>query len=589
MDPIAKLYKQKILTEATEDDINRVAKQHPDLDRDVIKSYSDNADPKPGKGSRYLDWVVKGHVNGQHAVEDAPRIKDALSDFEKHKSKLENKDINQYKHISDVENAVAPHKGVVSNTAANKESTFWEKPEHHEKIYDNGKGLKVYNTKTKEASQAIYGGGHSAGGCHTSWCTAARSDRNMYDRYEKKGENPLYQIHTPDGKVYQDEFSGDYSGGLRGADDRSVNRSDLVKEHPDLTKVPAFQGKDLSYTGKGPKLDEALHAELKKGNPHKVLAHPEAKPEHLKSIIENSHYIGDMVPSVLEHPKVDSDVISSAIKKHQYLNNDAADRIINHPKFGPEHANHIVSNLEGYSPIRERFFKSDKVKPEHIEQAIASEDNASHQYAAASPVTTDEHRVKIFNRGINKTAAMNTFKSPDLIDKHYESGLESSVASNENSSAKTIARAYDGSKYNTQDLAMHKNAPSEVISKQIANGNHEHTAALLKGQKNINTEHVDQAFAAKNILTKQAAVRHPKASGQIHETAFANPTFHGSISVSPSAKPEHLTALASSEHNFIRQNVAENKNTPKETLQTLATDQDGEVSAAATKQLKKRK
>lgn len=586
MDPIAKLYQQKILTEATNDDINRVAKQHPTLDRSVIQHYADTADIKPGKGSRYLDWLVKGHVNGTHSPEDSGRLKDALGDFEKYKGKLEKKDINQYKHVSELEDAVAPHKGIVSKTAANKESTYWENPEHHEKIYDNGKGLKVYHTKTKEASQAIYGGGHTAGGCHSSWCTAARSDRNMFERYSDGGKNPLYQIHTPDGKVYQDEFSGDYSGGLRDATDKSVSRQSLVKEHPDLAKVPAFQGKDISYTSPGPKLDEALHNEIAKGKYDDVLAHPSSKTEHINKIIETPYVDPAVIKKALGHNAADASTVSAAITKSHHAGSDISSAILNHPKFNDDHAKDIIHS-EGWTNLKGEFF-ANKAEPKHIDQAIESGSYSSLDLAARSPAATDDHREKIFEKG-QKAAAISSFKSPDLIAKHYDASLAHSVSTNPNTPSHIIEKAYNESKHGDHSLAMHANAPSSVISKHIQNAHFEHVTELLKKQKNVNSEHIDQAFARPHALIQQAAVRHPKASSKIHDAAFSNPSFHGSISVSASAKPEHLSSLASSEHEFIRQNVAENKNTPKETLQTLATDQVKDVADAATKQLKKRK
>jgi len=40
--------------------------------------------------------------------------------FETHKGKLENKDINQYKSLSDVEDAVEPHLGTTTNRQEKK-------------------------------------------------------------------------------------------------------------------------------------------------------------------------------------------------------------------------------------------------------------------------------------------------------------------------------------------------------------------------------------------------------------------------------------------------------------------------------------
>lgn len=586
MDNIGNIYKN-MLVEATGDDVNRVSKQHADIDKDIIQKYADEADPKQGKGSRYLDWLVKGHARGNHAPEDTFRLKAALTNFETHKPKLEKKDIGQYNHVSELEDAVQPHLGVLSATAAGDAKNYWGKPEHHEKIFDNGAGLQVFHTKTKEASQAIYGGGHSAGGCHTGWCTAG-STHNRFDHYSDGGKNPLYQIHTPDGKVHQDEFSGDYSGGLRDAKDLKVNRTDLVKENPDLIHVPAFQGKDISYTAPGPKLKEALHAEIKKGKHDVALNHPAVETEHLHTILDNAYNSADRAKT-LTHPKADASIVARHAE-YQSLPEDESRALFNHPHFGEDHIQKILSH--DYGSTKNALFRSDKLNRGHIEQAIASETGSNHDYAAAHPLATDEDRVHMIEtkKAAASTALMH-MKSPDLIDKHYSKGSEYSISHNQNTPSHTIARAYDtvaGGSY-SHDLAMHKNAPADVISKHIKNSSHSNAIEMLGSHKGIESSHVSDAFDHSNHLVKQAAVRHAKAGSDVHDEAFKNPSFHGSISVSKSAKPEHLHELSKSDHDFIRQNVAENKMTTKDTLTNLAADPVTEVAAAADKQLKKRK
>jgi hypothetical protein len=588
MDSIGKIYKQ-MLTEATGDDVNRVAKQHPDVDRETIQKYADEADPKQGKSSRYIDWLVKGHKAGSHAPEDTFRLHAALNNFEKYKPKLEKKDINQYKHVSELEDAVEPHLGVMSARAEGDAKTYWGKPEHHEKIFDNGNGLQVFHTKSKEASKAIYGGGHSAGGCHTSWCTAGRSDQNRFDHYSKDSKNPLYQIHTPDGKVYQDEFSGDYSGGLRNARDESVKREDLVKENPDLTKVPAFQGKDISYTGPGPKLDELLHNEIKKGKYSVALKHPDAKVEHLHAILDNDMY-GDSRDAVLDHHKTDASVLSR-VSDYENHSKETSNKLFNHPAFGEEHIQKILGH-ESYGSTKSNLFDSGKLNRSHIDQAINSGNESSITHALRHPLATDEDRVKILEKGKNRSNAMSTMQSPDLIEKHYTNADSYSATANPNTPSSIISKIYDSAKhggYDKRSAAMHRNAPPEVLSDMIKNGPYEHAKELLDTHQGITQDHVKDAFNNSHMLLKQAALRHPKAPEEIHDSAISNPSFHGSISVSTSAKPEHLDTLSGSKHDFIRENVAKNKNTSKDTLTKLSSDENSDVASAAAKQLKKRK
>lgn len=596
MNSIFEAYQSVKLEEATDDDINRVAKQYPSIDRDVIKTYSENADPKPGKGSRYIDWIVKGHSNKNHHFEDSERIKTALANFEKHKQKLDKKDINQYKTISEVEDAVAPHLGAVSKTAAMKDSTYWENPEHHEKIFDNGKGLKVYHTKTKEASQAIYGGGHTAGGTHTSWCTAGRSEQCRFDQYSKKGENPLYQIHTPDGKVYQDEFSGDWSGGLRDAADNKVQREDLVKEHPDLSKVPAFQGKDLSYSH-GKHLSDALHNEIKKGNYSTVIKHPEVKTEHINSVLENGvHMSPEDIIGALTHQKSDEQSISHAIKRLQYSN--VSDKILEHPKFNENHIQEIIKNPE-FMGIKSDLFNSNKVTHQHVRDAIESGVQSSIDPALHSHAATDEDRKEVaLNPDLkNIHSAFSSMKSPEVIHDTYnklgehKSTAESAIGDNQNSSAETLKQVYHNTKtdYLKNTIVKHKSAPVDLIDTHLKSTNEDNKVNLLKNKINASTEHLDTYKDSKNHMLKQAILLHPNASKEFHEAHIDDQSFHGAISNSVSAHPEHLAKLASSKFDFVRENVAKNKNTPKETLETLKSDANSDVATAAEKSFKKKK
>ena len=589
MDAIGKLYAQ-MLTEATGDDINRVAKQHPDVDRETIQKYADEADPKQGRGSRYIDWLVKGHKAGKHLPEDTFRLRAGLNNFETYKNRLEKKDINQYKDISEIEDAVHPHLGVLSATAASDAKTYFGKPEHHEKIFDNGAGLQVYHTKTKEASAAIYGGGWNAGGCHSSWCTAADSDRNRFDSYSESGKNPLYQIHTPDGKVYQDEFGSDsYGGGLKDAKNNSVERSDLVKEHPDLRQVPAFQGKALEYSKPGEATDNALHSEVSKGKYKKVLAHPDVKPEHINAILDKNYLDQSVLHAALKHPQSNAESLSK-LTKNPHLSDETNELIINHPSLNFEHAKEIL-DTDSHSNLKRALLGSDKATREMVDHVLAGDKMSSHFYLHSSPVATDEDRVKSIVAGHSPGSAIATMKDPELIRKHYKDSLNSHVSVNPNTPSDVIRSAYNSATdYNKHDLAKHKNAPADVIDTHIKNAWHpSNVNELFKFQKNITSDHVNTAFGNDHPLIKQVALRHPKAPAEIHDAAISNPSFHGSISVSPSARPMHLAQLSTSPHEFIRKNVAENKNTPKETLATLAQDPEQSVAASAAKQLAKRK
>lgn len=167
---------------------------------DIIDHLATHADPT--KKKTYTQWILGQYKAKNIRQEDAGRVHSVLTNFEKYKSRLANKDINQYDTINSVSQAVHPHLGLPTTR---KEETAHSIHAGRTLVHDNGQGLKVFRLEPtedgKKASQEIYGGGHELGGTHTSWCTAARSEDCMFDKYSKK--SPLYTIHTPTGNVYQ--------------------------------------------------------------------------------------------------------------------------------------------------------------------------------------------------------------------------------------------------------------------------------------------------------------------------------------------------------------------------------------------------
>ena len=91
--------------------------QHKDTS-DIVDHFADKADPTNKK--IHTQWILNQYKRSKIRQEDHPRIREALSNFETHKGKLENKDINQYKSLSDVEDAVEPHLGTTTKRQEKK-------------------------------------------------------------------------------------------------------------------------------------------------------------------------------------------------------------------------------------------------------------------------------------------------------------------------------------------------------------------------------------------------------------------------------------------------------------------------------------
>lgn len=166
----------------------------------IIQHLADHGDPTKNKS--HTQYLIGLYRNKTIRQEDTPRIHTALTDFEKYKGKLkpEEKQLTTkvYPSIASVEDKIAPHLGTM---ASKKEAQRTLDQPGHKLVHDD-KDISIYHLTDAEASKALYGGGHQRGGTGTSWCTAARSEGNMFKNYAEEG--PIHVVHRKsDGAVFQ--------------------------------------------------------------------------------------------------------------------------------------------------------------------------------------------------------------------------------------------------------------------------------------------------------------------------------------------------------------------------------------------------
>jgi len=167
---------------------------------DIVQHLADNADPTKNKA--HTQYAVGLYRNKALKQEDAPRLKSALENFDKYKGKLSPEDkqltTKNYPTVSHIEDKIAPHLGTM--TSKKQAEKTLDQPGH--KLVHEDKDIAIYHLTDKDASKNLYGGGHTRGGTGTSWCTAARSDDNMFKNYADQGK--IHVIHRKsDGAVFQ--------------------------------------------------------------------------------------------------------------------------------------------------------------------------------------------------------------------------------------------------------------------------------------------------------------------------------------------------------------------------------------------------
>lgn len=187
----------------------------------IIDHFATHADPSPKKTN--TQWIVGQYKKGHIRQEDAGRVHSALSNFERYKGKLANKDLNSYKKVSDVEDATAPHEGTF---ASKKEETRAVKHEGADLKYEDDH-ITIHHIKNEDAAKH-YGKG-------TKWCTAADSN-NMFNHYHQDG--PIHVIHH---KTEKQENGQPRKWQFHAASNQFMDEKDNEISHEDFNKIkPSF-------------------------------------------------------------------------------------------------------------------------------------------------------------------------------------------------------------------------------------------------------------------------------------------------------------------------------------------------------------
>jgi len=236
----------------------------------IIDHFANKADPTSKK--THTQWILNQYKAGKIRQEDHSRINDALSKFETHKGKLspEQRDLNRYKSLSDVEDAVKPHLGTTTKRQQKKAI----KSEGADLVHnDEKRGVTVHHIKTKQAS-CSYGAG-------TKWCTAGKTD-NTFNRDNKDG--PMFIIQHG-GRKYQFHNASGQS-----MDEKNKPVS-FWKLHPDIQKSlaksehPEIQAANLLHYN--------LHFKINDENVKNLVIHK--NPDVRGEVAQRPKYAGKLV------------------------------------------------------------------------------------------------------------------------------------------------------------------------------------------------------------------------------------------------------------------------------------------------------
>lgn len=191
-----------------------------DIPTDIINFFFEKVTQK------YLQWVVNRYINREFMLEDYTRLKDYLIQFDRTRRLLAKKDINQYKSLTELEEAV--DEVINKDTRSNKQK---EKDEMAA-LFKNGEAKLIYRDnqikvevpKTENAA-CILGRG-------TRWCTSATGGNNMFKHYNDQGK--LYIITTHDGHKFQFHYE---SQQFMDEKDELINMGTFMEDYPTIVKA----------------------------------------------------------------------------------------------------------------------------------------------------------------------------------------------------------------------------------------------------------------------------------------------------------------------------------------------------------------
>lgn len=215
---IASTMGEKLVSAASNDVSikNKVHDYHNPLE--IVKALME-IDPTKGK---YTQYLAKAYAKGEFRFEDENRVRNALVEFDKKKKVLQNKDINQYKTLYDLYDAVE----TAPELEKSKKEAKRELKREGTELVLKGDNILILNLKTPEAA-CYYGAG-------TKWCTASKNNPSIFLNYVKEG--PIFLIMVKDANGNTRKFQLHYSSGqVMNEKDQPITKNEikLLSNYPE--------------------------------------------------------------------------------------------------------------------------------------------------------------------------------------------------------------------------------------------------------------------------------------------------------------------------------------------------------------------
>lgn len=161
--------KRQILKEGR---LSNILDDYPKSAHSIIRKLSEL---DPSGNNKYLQWMVSQIFD---AGEQSSDVLSAINTFENNIQRIQNKDINAYFDLAELQQALE-RLDAVSKTQARK-----NKKAEHDVVYSSGDVKVIYPRSHKAAK--FYGAG-------TKWCTSGKDPKDFYE-YNSEGDTLFYAM-----------------------------------------------------------------------------------------------------------------------------------------------------------------------------------------------------------------------------------------------------------------------------------------------------------------------------------------------------------------------------------------------------------
>lgn len=185
----------------------------------------------PSQKKLYTQWLLNLFLSGRLKLEDLYKATEYLGLFDRYKSQLPVRDINQIGTLSDLYSLVADFQPKQSERQLDRAER--ERIRKSIRVVYSGPEGKILSPTTQEASCYL--------GRGTQWCTAATESNNMFDHYNQS--SPLYVILPADGRKFQFHLR---SNQLMDENDNEYSVDSLWQNYPWVTKKIRFPPEEVA-------------------------------------------------------------------------------------------------------------------------------------------------------------------------------------------------------------------------------------------------------------------------------------------------------------------------------------------------------